>query len=39
MGMSTKPEDYELCARLENVSLAKNGYFGLTAATGGLAGW
>lgn len=37
MGMSTKPEDFELCARLENIDLAKGGYFGLSAATGGLA--
>ena len=38
MGMSTKAEDFELCARLENIPLAKDGYFGLSAATGGLAG-
>ncbi|XP_068711687.1 protein ERGIC-53-like [Montipora foliosa] len=37
MGMSTKTEDFELCIRLENMSLAKGGYFGLSAATGGLA--
>ena len=38
MGMTTKPEDFELCTRLENISLAKNGFFGVSAATGGLAG-
>lgn len=36
-GMTTNPEDYELCLRAENVVLPKNGYFGLSAATGGLA--
>ena len=38
MGMSNKPEDFELCARLENIHLAKGSFFGLSAATGGLAG-
>lgn len=38
MGMTPKPEDFELCTRLENISLAKNGFFGVSAATGGLAG-
>ncbi|PFX22367.1 protein ERGIC-53-like [Stylophora pistillata] len=37
MGMTPKPEDFELCTRLENISLAKNGFFGVSAATGGLA--
>ncbi|KXJ16900.1 protein ERGIC-53 [Exaiptasia diaphana] len=37
MGMSTKPEDFELCTRVENVHLAKEGFFGVSAATGGLA--
>jgi len=36
--MSDKPEDYELCMRAENVQLPKEGFFGITAATGGLAG-
>ena len=38
MGMSTRAEDFELCTRLENISLNKNGFFGVSAATGGLAG-
>ncbi|XP_015768675.1 PREDICTED: protein ERGIC-53-like [Acropora digitifera] len=37
MGMSMKAEDFELCTRLENIALGKGGYFGLSAATGGLA--
>ena len=36
--MSEKSDDYELCMRAENVKLPKSGYFGVTAATGGLAG-
>ncbi len=36
--MSTKDEDYELCMRAENVPMPKQGYFGISAATGGLAG-
>ena len=36
--MSEKGDDYELCMRAENVNLPKQGYFGVTAATGGLAG-
>jgi hypothetical protein len=30
-------QDFELCIRAENVVLPKNGFFGLSAATGGLA--
>ena len=37
-GMSNNEQDYEMCFRVENVVLPKNGYFGVTAATGGLAG-
>ena len=37
-GMSERDEDYELCMRAENVHLPKEGFFGVTAATGGLAG-
>ena len=37
-GMSDKSEDYELCMRAESVHLPKEGFFGVTAATGGLAG-
>ncbi|EDO33405.1 predicted protein, partial [Nematostella vectensis] len=37
-GMSTSNEEFELCTRVENVNLPKEGgYFGLSAATGGLA--
>ena len=34
----SKQDRYELCVRAENILLPKNGYFGLSAATGGLAG-
>lgn len=36
-GMTNNEQDYEMCLRAENVVLPKNGYFGLSAATGGLA--
>lgn len=36
-GMSSNQEEYELCMRTEGVQLPKNGFFGITAATGGLA--
>ncbi|XP_057316720.1 protein ERGIC-53-like [Hydractinia symbiolongicarpus] len=36
-GMSERDEDYELCMRAENVHLPKEGFFGVSAATGGLA--
>lgn len=35
--MTNSEKDYEVCFRAENVQLPKNGYFGLSAATGGLA--
>lgn len=35
-GLSPQPR-YELCIRAENIYLPKNGYFGVSAATGGLA--
>lgn len=38
MGMTTNSEDFELCTRIENVHLPKEGFFGVSAATGGLAG-
>ena len=39
MGMSTRSGDLELCTRLEGITLPKDGgFFGLSAATGGLAG-
>lgn len=36
-GMTNNNDDYEMCLRAENVVLPKNAYFGLSAATGGLA--
>ena len=36
-GMSNNDKDFEVCLRAENVVLPKNGYFGISAATGGLA--
>lgn len=36
-GMSQNVEEYELCLRAENVHLPKHGYYGISAATGGLA--
>ncbi|XP_066143208.1 protein ERGIC-53 [Euwallacea fornicatus] len=36
-GMSNNDQDFEMCFRVENVLLPKNGYFGVSAATGGLA--
>lgn len=36
-GMTNNENDYEMCLRAENVVLPKSGYFGISAATGGLA--
>ncbi|XP_013408224.1 protein ERGIC-53 isoform X2 [Lingula anatina] len=36
-GMTNNKDDYEICVRAENVNLPRNGYFGVSAATGGLA--
>lgn len=36
-GMTNNEQDYEMCLRAENVHLPKRGYFGISAATGGLA--
>lgn len=36
-GNSNNEDEYELCLRAENVLLPQHGYFGLSAATGGLA--
>jgi len=36
-GMSNNERDFELCIRKEGVYLPKNGFFGISAATGGLA--
>ena len=37
-GGSTNLQDYELCLRADDISLPATGYFGISAATGGLAG-
>lgn len=36
-GMSNNDKDMELCMRVEGVSLPNTGFFGISAATGGLA--
>ncbi|XP_052217244.1 protein ERGIC-53-like isoform X2 [Dreissena polymorpha] len=36
-GLTNNKDDFELCLRAENVILPKSGYFGVSAATGGLA--
>lgn len=36
-GMTNNNDDYEMCLRAENVRLPRNGHFGVSAATGGLA--
>lgn len=36
-GMTNNDKDYEICMRSENVHLPAAGYFGVSAATGGLA--
>ncbi|XP_072920283.1 protein ERGIC-53 isoform X2 [Hemitrygon akajei] len=36
-GFTPNNDDYELCARIENMSLPSEGYFGISAATGALA--
>lgn len=36
-GMTANTEEYEMCLRAEGVVLPKTGYFGVSAATGGLA--
>lgn len=36
--MTNNENDYEVCLRVENVHLPANAHFGVSAATGGLAG-
>ena len=36
--MSNNEKDFEVCMNVENVHLPKSGFFGISAATGGLAG-
>lgn len=37
-GFTPDKEDYEFCAKVENMVIPKEGFFGISAATGGLAG-
>uniref|UniRef100_UPI00398E6AD2 protein ERGIC-53-like isoform X2 n=1 Tax=Pristiophorus japonicus TaxID=55135 RepID=UPI00398E6AD2 len=37
VGMSEFDENYEICTEVRNVNLASSGYFGVSAATGGVA--
>ena len=37
-GITTRESDFETCFRKENVKLAPGGFFGISAATGALAG-
>ena len=36
-GMSNNDKEFEMCMRVEGVVLPKSGFFGISAATGGLA--
>ena len=36
--MSQNKDQYELCLRADNVNLPATGHFGISGATGGLAG-
>uniref|UniRef100_A0A671M2W7 Protein ERGIC-53-like n=1 Tax=Sinocyclocheilus anshuiensis TaxID=1608454 RepID=A0A671M2W7_9TELE len=36
-GFTPDKDDYEFCTRVENMIIPENGYFGISAATGGLA--
>ena len=36
-GLSSDINNFEICARIENIDLPKHGHFGISAATGGLA--
>lgn len=36
-GLTNNEKDLEMCFRAENIFLPKGGYFGISAATGGLA--
>ncbi|XP_012540603.1 protein ERGIC-53 [Monomorium pharaonis] len=36
-GMTNNEQDYDICFRVDDVMLPKHGYFGISAATGGLA--
>jgi len=38
IGLTNSRDNFELCVRAENVELPRSGYFGVSAATGALAG-
>lgn len=37
-GFTPDKEDYEFCAKVDNMVIPSDGFFGISAATGGLAG-
>lgn len=37
-GFTPDKEDFEFCARVDNMVIPAEGFFGISAATGGLAG-
>lgn len=37
-GFTPDKEDYEFCAKVDNMVIPGEGFFGISAATGGLAG-
>lgn len=37
-GFTPDKDDYEFCAKVENMVIPPQGHFGISAATGGLAG-
>lgn len=37
-GFTPDKDDYEFCTKVENMIIPGTGYFGISAATGGLAG-
>lgn len=37
-GFTPDKEDYEFCTKVENMVIPTEGFFGISAATGGLAG-
>jgi mannose-binding lectin 1 len=37
-GFTPDKDDYEFCTKVDNMIIPQEGYFGISAATGGLAG-
>lgn len=37
-GFTPDKDDYEFCTKVDNMVIPQEGYFGISAATGGLAG-